>query len=251
MLDAASRRAACCVIAFILDAGCSAQTFAQKVSPCDPTVRATPDALGYKQRDPIRCEGLYRAPTSGGIELISFARRLPSGTKGRIEVDVPASPTSPARIAIRVSALKEDVYYQLDAITSAGTTIGWPTSEVLDHVGLTSKELGFLGWREAGKERQFVPLGVKESTSGASADAFTVLVVRSPFPLEWVKWRLYRLDEPAEQTKWRDVPGSSFPPGWPIEIRMPMGLTGPYTVDVRAMPENRDVPERLTVQLRF
>jgi hypothetical protein len=253
-LKAASRRALCCVIALIFNTGAAEQARAQTVGPCDPTLRARPGALGYKQRDPSRCEGLYRALTSGEIELISFARRLPStttGTKGRIEVDVPASPTSPRRIAIRVSTLKEDVYYQLDAVTSSGATIGWPTSEVLDQVGLTSKDLGFLGWREVGREREFVPLGVKESASAAPGDASIVLVVRSALPLEWVKWRLYRLGEPAKQEKYSDVPGNAFPAGWPIEIRIPMGRTGSHVVDVYAMPENRDMPEILSARLLF
>ena len=239
---------------FILNAGSAVQAGAQTIGPCDPALRAIPGALGYKQRDSMRCEGLYRAPTSGGIDLISFAKRLPGGTigaKGRIEVEVPAHPGSPSRIVIRVSTLKEDVYYQMDTIASAGTTIGWPTSDVLDQVKLTSKDLGFLGWREVGKEREFVPLGVKESASATFADASTVLIVRSPLPLEWVKWRLYSIDGRDKQAKWNDVPGGGFPPGWPIEIRLPMGRVGSHVVDVYATPENRDMPERLSARLLF
>jgi hypothetical protein len=70
-------------------------------------------ARGYQlRRDPIRCEGTYRAPTSGGIEIISFARRLPrsaSETARRIEIDVPGQPDNSGKIVIRVWALMEDV----------------------------------------------------------------------------------------------------------------------------------------------
>jgi hypothetical protein len=192
---------------------------------------------------------MYRAPTGGAIEVISFARRLPrpaAGTAGRIEVGVPGRPEGPGRVVIRVWTLAADVYYRLDAVASAGTTIAWPTSDVLDQEGLTSKDLGFVGWRVVGKEREFVPLGVKETASGNPAGS-PVLVVRSPLPLEWVKWRLYRPGEKG--SKWNDVPGTNFPAGSPVDIRMPLDAKGPYIADVYAMPRNQDMPETLTLRL--
>jgi hypothetical protein len=47
------------------------------------------------------------------------------------------------------------------------------------------------------------------------------------------------------------VPEKGFPPGWPIAVRLPHGLSGVHVIDVYAAPENRDVPERLSVRLRF
>lgn len=241
----------------MLGSACAAGAFAQRVSPCDPTVEPISGPYGYKQRGAIRCEGLYRARTGGEIELISYIRRLPRATNetnGRIQLDVPALPDLPSKIVIRVSTLKEDVFYQLDAVASPGTTFEWLTSEVLDHVELSLKDLAFLGWRQVGKEREFVPLSVRETASSADARGIAVLIIRSPLPLERVMWRFYRSDqatESAKNGKFSDVPGNGFAPGSPIEIRMPVGLAGPHIVDVYAMPQNRDIPERVSVRLLF
>jgi hypothetical protein len=254
MSRVASRRAAWFVIAFLLSAASVSQKVSQTVSACDPTLQAISGALGYKQRDSMRCEGLYRAPTGGEIELISFARRLPSNAsedKRQIQVEVPPHPGASGKVFIRISTLKEDVYYQLDAVASDGTTFGWPTSEVLDKLGLASKDLGFLGWRDVGKEREFLSLGVREGKFVGSADSSSVITIRSPLPLEWVKWRLYPAEASIEEQSWSSVPGHGFPPGWPVQIRMPTGRSGSYFIDLYALPQNRDTPETLTLRLVF
>ena len=241
-------RAVLCVIALILG---SESARAQAGSPCDPALRGISGPRGYKQRhNPDRCEGIYRAPTSGGIEVLSFAKRLSgpgAGTSGRIEIEVPAQPDKTSRINIRVRTLREDLYYRMDVVATAGATVGWPSSEVLDQVGITLNDLGFLGWRQAGSEREIVPLGVKGSVSPPPGGSAAVLVVRSPLPLEWVQWRMYRPGE--KQSTYRKMPGSGFPAGSPIDIQIPMDRTGLHIVEVYAMPRNQDMPEELSLPL--
>jgi hypothetical protein len=148
-------------------------------------------------------------------------------------------------IFIRVIPLKEGVFYRLDLVP-ASRSVAWPTSEVLDKVGLTSRDLGFLGWRQVGQGREFIPLVVQDSTPQATAEGSPIFVVRSPLALEWVKWRVYPLGDSGREPDYSVLPGNDLPPGWPIEIPMPFGRKGAHVVEVYAMPENRDTPETLS-----
>jgi hypothetical protein len=255
MLTYASRAVIYCAIALLPPAVSLAQFEAAHQGPCDPALKSISISgdLGYKQRDAIRCEGLYQPPKSGEIELISFASSSPSSAnvqRGQIEVDIPHTTVGP-KVVLRVSTLKEETFYRLDALASSGSVFIWPASDVLGPAGLTPKDLGFLGWIEKGSGREFVPLSVKANGLTTSDEHSLLLVIRSPLPIEWVKWRVYALGESAMKPAWGKVPGTGFPAGWPISIQMPKIQSGSYLMEVYAMPENRDTPETLSIPLRF
>ena len=224
-------------------------------SPCEPGITSVGGELGYHLRGTesqgdLRCEGLYRAPHAGALELLSFVHLQSMATAaGRVELRVPALLQLPnSTVTVRVQALHEKVFYRLDARAQPGTTIRWPSAEVIERIGLAPDDLGVVATLVGQDPPVLVPM-IAPTTSATSDKNRTVLIVRAPLRLERVQWRLYAAGSKTLTVPWTRLPVESFPAGWPITIPLPLGLAGTFVIDIYATPENRDVPERLSARL--
>jgi hypothetical protein len=222
---------------------------------CDPSVLSIEGKLGYQARDNNRCEGLYEARTSSEFELLSFVRKKGASAidaLSEIKVLIPNFTHSVGNIiSIRVRALHQKAYYQLDAQASPGNSFSWPTTSVLDKVGLSIQDLGFLAWFPDPRGRVILPLQLLDGKGETGIGDKASFVVRSPLPLEWMKWRIY----PEQGTQkvavsWKDAGMRMIAPGQPIHVEVPLGNDGNIKIiDVYAKPVKRDTPERLSVRI--
>jgi hypothetical protein len=223
---------------------------------CDPSILSIGGQLGYQARDNNRCEGLYEARTSSEFELLSFVKKMeviPIDSPSTIKVLVPNFTHSTGNIAsIRVRALHQNTYYQLDTRASSGTSFSWPSAPVLDKVGLSIQDLGFLAWFPDPRGRVVLPLELLGSKGETGMNLKASLVVRSPLPLEWVKWRIYQEQGPQKgAVSWKDAGMRMIAPGQPIHVDVPLEGDGNINIiDIYAKPVKRDTPERLSARIQ-
>jgi hypothetical protein len=104
------------------------------------------EKYGYHWRV-SRCEGKYPVEVSGGallriVSLTEYFENFGNTGSNTLQVVWPRYGTESVRL--RAVSLKRQLYYRMD-LPSAPTSYDWPL-DLVKAVGLTSKEIGILGW---------------------------------------------------------------------------------------------------------
>jgi hypothetical protein len=138
-------------------------------SPCDPNLaQLGQNPQGYQLRGD-RCEGVYIQPVSGSTTLLvasftEFFEEFDPSSSDSLSVEWSSPAETP--VHLRAYALREKLYYQMDAIIAAGKTgYLWPAG-VLNALHLSRQDIGVVGYTEyrvGGENRTlYVPLRIRQ-----------------------------------------------------------------------------------------
>jgi len=156
------------LVSFLLSAQSPSSLVSAQQSPCDPNLtQPGQNPHGYRLRGD-RCEGIYIQPVSGSTTLLvasltEFFEDFDPSSLGKLSVEWSSPAETP--IHLRAYALREKLYYQMDAIVEAGKTAYlWPTG-VLNALHLSKQDIGVVGFTEyhVGRENRtlYVPLRIR------------------------------------------------------------------------------------------
>lgn len=157
------------LVGFLLSARSPSRLVSAEQSPCDPNLtQLGQNPQGYRLRGD-RCEGIYIQPVSGSTTLLvasftEFFEDFDPSSSGQLSVEW--SPPAETPIHLRAYALREKLYYQMDAIVAAGKTAYlWPAG-VLNALHLSKQDIGIVGFTEyrVGGENRilYVPLRIQQ-----------------------------------------------------------------------------------------
>jgi len=137
-------------------------------NPCDPNLKQLGEnPNGYKLRGD-RCEGIYVQPVSGTTALLvaSFTESYEDYDPSALgELSIEWSSPTEAPVRLRAYALREKLYYQMDAIVDAGNAAYvWP-GDILNALHLSKWDVGLVGFIQYsfGQENRtvYVPLRIR------------------------------------------------------------------------------------------
>jgi len=210
---------------------------------CDSSLVSASGELGYHMRDMQRCEGLHEVPYSSRFKLLSFTSlNNYQQKKNYISLYVPSHPKFNNKKAfIEVNSIAAGSNYRLDAVAKTGTIFSWPSVDVLEKVGLSEADLGYIAWVEYNDNKYYMPVGVNPTKGRANTAGHTV-TIRTPFSLEKVMWRMYKEKTNRDiQKLWKHTKKQRISPNELISIEIPR-KQGDYIVEVYGKPINRDIP---------
>ena len=161
-------------LSFLLVFGLNSQTSGTQASsqhgPCDPTLHEREqDPQGYRLRGD-RCEGIYLQTVSGSSLLVasftSFFEAYDPGSLDKLSLEWSSPAQTPVRL--RAYALREKLYYQMDAVVAPDkATYSWQGG-VLNALHLSKPDIGVVGFIDypiAGENRTvYLPLRIHEKT---------------------------------------------------------------------------------------
>ncbi len=144
-------------------------------SPCDPNLaQLGQNPQGYRLRGD-RCEGIYIQPVSGSTTLLvasftEFFEEFDPSSSDPLSVEWSSPAETP--IHLRAYALREKLYYQMDAIVAPGKTgYLWPAG-VLNALHLSRQDIGVVGYTEyrIGTENRtlYVPLRIRQKNQNST-----------------------------------------------------------------------------------
>ncbi len=233
----------------LLPAGAGAQ------SPCDPSLRALPGDVGYRERGD-RCEGRYAQPVAGTpLYLVSVIEAFDYDTAAAGPLLVRWTAPAAVPVHLRAQGIRRQLYYRMDADRPAGTdSYEWST-DVLTSQRIAGRDLGALASARTavgGAERTvYLPLRIGRGDQplpcgpvrlvlwpGARLDSLTVSLA----PLTGGGARGASLRES------RELGLGYYPEQAPIEVRLPE-LTSPGFYWVRVVAHRRDGPSPLEFYL--
>jgi len=205
--------------------------------------RASEDPYGYRFRDD-RCEGVYIT------EVAAPALRVVSWTQSLEEFDPAAGKnlvmawTAPgnAPVHLRAHALKQRLYYRMDAIRPGDSrTYSWP-SNLLASLELRTSELGIVAWTSylVGKPsiEVYLPLRVGERRAAVPSGGYRLVLLPGV--------ELAEVFISVAHAEPNGLPGASikkdeplkhgyYPAEWPILITIAQPVTpGVYYVEIGA-----------------
>jgi len=171
------------LLAFLASAQTVSSLMGAQQSPCDPNLRQLGEnPNGYKLRGD-RCEGIYVQQVSGSTGLLvasftEFYEDFDPSILGKLSVEW-SSPAG-APLHLRAYALREKLYYQMDAeIPSGKTAYVWP-GELLNALHLSKWDIGVVGFMEyrVGEENRtvYVPLRIRQKNQKPTLGYQLVLV---------------------------------------------------------------------------
>jgi len=184
-------------------------------------MKASDGTLGYKKRQKLklsssRCEGLYQSPVNSKFEVLSLLWGSISYKNDSIlQVHWP-SQSHLSSLFVTGTSKSPGIFYRMDAVIDGKLPFHWPVSEVLAKSGVSSQNLGVLGWFKTNGKIVYVPLTVTDlSQSKTISDKETAtLVVRADFDLERVILR--KFGDPS-MSNWTVI-HERFSAGEPISV---------------------------------
>lgn len=169
MLHKYSRLGFSFLASFLLSARSPSTLLGAQQTPCDPNLtQLGQNPQGYRLRGD-RCEGIYIQPVSGSTTLLvasftEFFEDFDPNSLDKLSVEWSSPAETP--IHLRAYALRQKLYYQMDAIVPAGKTAYlWPAG-VLNALHLSKQDIGVVGFTEyrvGGENRTlYVPLLIRQ-----------------------------------------------------------------------------------------
>jgi hypothetical protein len=163
------------------DRASAAETMARQ-DPCDPSLgEVSQNPMGYKLRGD-RCEGIYIQPVAGSNLLVaSFTRSFDDFDSGSLQgLSIDWSSPAPTPVRLRAYALREKLYYRMDAAVAPDrTTYRWDGS-VLNSLHLSKRDVGVVGFTDfrVGSEQRtlYLPLRV-HAKSETSTRGYQLVIV--------------------------------------------------------------------------
>jgi hypothetical protein len=151
--------------------------------PCDSNLtQLGQNPNGYRLRGD-RCEGVYVEPVSGSAALLvasftEFFEDFDPSSLGDLSVEW--SSPGETSIHLRAYALREKLYYQMDAVVAPGkATYVWP-GDVLNALRLSKHDIGVVAFTEhrvgAVNRTLYVPLRIRQKMQERRASYQLVLV---------------------------------------------------------------------------
>jgi hypothetical protein len=163
------------------DRASAAQTIAQQ-SPCDPSLgEMSQNPMGYKLRGD-RCEGIYIQPVSSSSLLVaSFTRGFDDFDPSSLQaLSIDWSSPAPTAVRLRAYALREKLYYRMDAAVGPDRTTYLWSGSVLNSLHLSKRDVGVVGFTDfrVGREQRtlYLPLRIHEK-SQTSARGYQIIIV--------------------------------------------------------------------------
>jgi hypothetical protein len=229
---------------FLVSAQSLSRLVGAQQSPCDPNLEQLgQNPNGYKLRGD-RCEGLYVQPVSGSTGLLvasftEFYEDFDPNALGKLAVEW-SSPTK-APVHLRAYALREKLYYQMDAEISSGkTAYVWP-GDLLNALHLSKWDIGVVGFVEyrVGEENRtvYVPLRIRQKNPKPTFSYQLVLVPGSELKEVFISLAQLGTDGQAHSFLISDRPLSKgyYPAERGILVEIPALTTpGVYYLEVGA-----------------
>lgn len=235
-------------VGFLLAFLASAQTVSSLIgaqrNPCDPNLRQLGEnPNGYKLRGD-RCEGIYVQPVSGSTGLLvasftEFYEDFDPSTLGKLLVEWSSPAEAP--LHLRAYALREKLYYQMDAEISSGkTAYVWP-GDLLNALRLSKWDIGVVGSMEyrIGEENRtvYVPLRIRQKNQNPTLSYQLVLVPGSELKEVFISLAQLGTDGQAHSFLISDRPLSKgyYPAERGILVEIPaLKKAGVYYLEVGA-----------------
>jgi hypothetical protein len=206
-------------------------------------IKSIEGELGYQSRGQF-CEGLYESKISADFELVSLLYSpLPTfDVNDVLKVFVPklSSQFFPAGATITALSLKPRMYYRMDAIVAANSSLKWPLNRVISKIPLTYDEIGVFGWTSRQTDIIYTPLIIQlESEKPSTSKAKTVHVaVRAGVNIEYLVWRVFSKNTSGAEYLIEEFHAAGRPIHFNFELLEFSSAS--YQIQLDAKPEGSD-----------
>ncbi len=208
------------------------------------------DEFSYQIRkygNSVRCEGFYRSPVSGNLEVVSF---LVGELNYNLNYDVILEVSSPMHLNMNITAMAIPlgVFYRMGAELGKSSSLLWPLKDVIVPAGLYARLIGVFGWIKSGADKTYIPLRIRNTLNSNNQmledSTKIILTIRSVTDVTNINWRIlsYYLNNRLVdlQQDWRRADINFAYAGDAIKIIIPNVYSGEIRIEIATQVINQN-----------